>query len=503
MTNVKQVDQRGNRIISEHLKKHGPLEMGDQAKAVQWAERMLKVAGFDPGPMDRKFTAKTARAISQFQASVGLTPTGEFNRATFNALKKVEDRVHSRNDVFMGRGEKGKDVLHAEQRLRKLGYDVGKVDGIYDADTARAVKAFRADQADLEDGFGSMRRKAFDALKREAHALDHDPYHGRVTKNVKQHKRLDELTAAKANETWPHRRLFPDESYQHGFGPGSEGRHVANVQAHLKAAGYNPGVTDGKYDDRTEAMVKRFQKETGLEVTGRVDRETWHHLKQSYLYATGTADPAQFLGEHSAAVKKTERALKAAGYDPGKIDGVFDERTEKAVKKFEKQHKLKVDGKVTTGQLAAIVAAKKDVATGKAAYKVAHSLLGKNASWVKTHEPLGKYMPDWVGNTVNCASFVTACHQKAGTLKANQHQNSCRALGNMLDHDKAWKRVSLKNAKPGDIVIFDIGHTVLFGGWRNGRPWYIGSNNANSDGTQRITQGYMGYPIRGIWQPRS
>jgi hypothetical protein len=73
----------------------------------------------------------------------------------------------------------------------------------------------------------------------------------------------------------------------------------------------------------------------------------------------------------------------------------------------------------------------------------------------------------------------------------------------MLDHDKDdWKRVSLKNAKPGDIVIFDIGHTVLFGGWRNGRPWYIGSNNANADGTQRITQGYMGYSIRGIWQPK-
>jgi len=508
MTTIKQTDQRGNRIVSNYLKKHGPMEVGDQAEAVKWAERMLKVAGFDPGPMDKSFTQKTARAISQFQEATGLPVTGELNRGTFNALKKVEARVHSTEDLFIGVGQKGKSVLQAEQRLHKLGYDTGKVDGIYDADTARAVKQFRADEAKVQDGPSSLKREAFNALKQEAAGLDHDPYHARVIKNRPEHRRLDELTAQKAGATTPptttSQQGAPAPSIE-GFGKGDSGRHVSNVQAHLKAAGYNPGTADGKFDSRTEAMVKKFQRETGLEQTGRVDGETWHHLKQSYLYATGKADPAQFEGERSAEVKRTEQALKAAGYDPGKIDGVFDNKTEQAVKKFEKKHKLEVDGKVTTGQLAAIVAAKKKIPGGKEAYKIAHSLLGKNASWVKTHEPLGKYMPDWVGNTVNCASFVTACNQKAGLLKGNQHQNGCSALKSMLDHDQDWKRVSLKHAKPGDIVIFSIGgdptaHTVLFGGWRNGRPIFIGSNNANRDGTQRITQGYMGYPINGIWQ---
>ena len=183
MTTIKQNDQRGIRIVSDYLKKHGPMEVGDKAGAVKWAERMLKVAGFDPGPMDKSFTQKTARAISQFQEATGLPVTGELNRATFNALKKVEARVHSTEDLFIGVGQKGKSVLQAEQRLHKLGYNTGKVDGIYDADTAHAVKQFRADEAKVQDGPSSLKREAFNALKQEAAGLNHDPYHARVIKN--------------------------------------------------------------------------------------------------------------------------------------------------------------------------------------------------------------------------------------------------------------------------------------------------------------------------------
>jgi hypothetical protein len=43
---------------------------------------------------------------------------------------------------------------------------------------------------------------------------------------------------------------------------------------------------------------------------------------------------------------------------------------------------------------------------------------------------------------------------------------------------------------------------VLFAGWKGGRPTFIGSNNVNPDGSQRITKGHMGYPITEIWQHR-
>ena len=41
-------------------------------------------------------------------------------------------------------------------------------------------------------------------------------------------------------------------------------------------------------------------------------------------------------------------------------------------------------------------------------------------------------------------------------------------------------------------------HTVMFAGWQNGKPQYIGSNNVNSDGSQRITMGNMNYTLLSV-----
>lgn len=62
--------------------------------------------------------------------------------------------------------------------------------------------------------------------------------------------------------------------------------------------------------------------------------------------------------------------------------------------------------------------------------------------------------------------------------------------------------MSLQNAKPGDVVTFATpgggNHTVMFAGWKNGQAMYIGSNNVNADGSQRITLAHMSYQILSI-----
>jgi peptidoglycan hydrolase-like protein with peptidoglycan-binding domain len=466
MVSAVQKDRLGHQAIRNELKADGPMTLGERGAAVKWAERMLRTAGFDPGPMDKNFTAKTETAIKQFQASVGLDATGAFDQKTFAALKKVETRIRKSHDQYMGPGQKGKDVQTQEQRLRTLGYDVGRVDGIFDKQTAQAVKAFRKDQGELKDGSSILGQYSREVLRNQVRGLRHDPYHSRVTRDRGAHRRLDSATAGKARAV-------------------------------------SAGVVDGRFDERTTAMVQRFQREKGLEATGRVDEKTWKALSKSYLYASGKATPAQTLGERSAAVKQTEKALHRLGYKTGRVDGVFDQQTARAVRAYERKRDLDVDGKVGSAEFKKIQNDAKKAATGKP-YQIARSLLGKNASWVKTHEPLGKYMPDWVPNNVNCASFVTACLQKAGQLKGSQHDNSVQYMMRTLDADPDFKRVSLRDAKPGDVVVFKVGsnphaHTVLFAGWKNGQPQFIGSNNANADGSQRITQGGSSYPITAIY----
>ncbi|MCY1017590.1 LysM peptidoglycan-binding domain-containing protein [Pyxidicoccus sp. MSG2] len=140
------------------------------------------------------------------------------------------------------------------------------------------------------------------------------------------------------------------------------------------------------------------------------------------------------------------------------------------------------------------------------AFDIAKSHLNKNAGSLKLEKNgVGSDMEDWVPNNVNCANFVSACLEQAGLITNAQHDNSVMGLQAKLDKDPDFKRVDLKDAKPGDVVSMKTPggqHVVMFAGWKDGKPQFIGSNNVNSDGSQRITISSMNYPIMSIHQHR-
>jgi LysM repeat protein len=143
--------------------------------------------------------------------------------------------------------------------------------------------------------------------------------------------------------------------------------------------------------------------------------------------------------------------------------------------------------------------------TGKA-FDIAKQYLNWNARNLKVSgNAVGRAMNDWVPNNVNCANFVSGVLQAAGQINKSQHNDSVTGLMRNLDRDKDFKRVSLANAKPGDVVSMKTPgghHVVMFAGWKNGRPLFIGSNNVNADGSQRVTYSQMRYPILAIHQYR-
>ncbi len=142
---------------------------------------------------------------------------------------------------------------------------------------------------------------------------------------------------------------------------------------------------------------------------------------------------------------------------------------------------------------------------GTDAYNVARSVLNRNISDLKYNGELAKYLDKWPGNNVCCANFVSASLEKAGLIKHSEHNDSVKGLAANLRNDPHWSETSLKNAKPGDVVAFNVpgegpmSHVVMFAGWKNGSPTFIGSNNVNRDGSQRITEGRMGYPVGAVF----
>jgi spore coat assembly protein SafA len=142
---------------------------------------------------------------------------------------------------------------------------------------------------------------------------------------------------------------------------------------------------------------------------------------------------------------------------------------------------------------------------GSAAFDDARSVLGTNISTLKYSGSLAQYLDKWPGNNVCCANFVSACLEKAGEINTSEHNDSVSGLANNLRNDPRWSATSLANAKPGDVVCFNVpgegpmSHVEMFAGWVNGQPQFIGSNNVNPDGSQRISQGTNDYPIGAVF----
>ncbi|HEY4329743.1 MAG TPA: peptidoglycan-binding protein [Phycisphaerae bacterium] len=57
---------------------------------------------------------------------------------------------------------------------------------------------------------------------------------------------------------------------------------ITGLQARLNQAGYNAGAVDGDLGPRTQAALKKFQKDQGLTESGNADQATFDKLKQIY-----------------------------------------------------------------------------------------------------------------------------------------------------------------------------------------------------------------------------
>ncbi|VAX35221.1 hypothetical protein MNBD_UNCLBAC01-243 [hydrothermal vent metagenome] len=113
---------------------------------------------------------------------------------------------------------------------------------------------------------------------------------------------------------------------------------VEDIQTLLKLYGYSPGAIDGTFGLRTRNAIAKFQRENGLKETRFADQETWKALN--------IPRKKELVVDNQVNIQRVQSLLKESGCDPGAIDGVFGPKTIEAVKIFQQEHGLKVDGKV-------------------------------------------------------------------------------------------------------------------------------------------------------------
>lgn len=195
------------------------------------------------------------------------------------------------------RGDTGSDVRTLQTALTRAGYDPGPINGIFGAQTERAVMQFQRVIGLPQDGIVGPR-------------------------------------------TWSFLMPFVNEPDPDVLRRGSRGPMVTRLQNGLNRAGFNVGTVDGLFGTRTQAAVRAFQRSVGLPETGVVDFNTWLAIAP-YL---DSRDIYLRRGDRGMLVRIAQTALARAGFNPGTVDGVFGPNTQAAVRAFQQARGLAVDG---------------------------------------------------------------------------------------------------------------------------------------------------------------
>ena len=128
------------------------------------------------------------------------------------------------------RGSEGPDVKDLQEALIELDFKPGAVDGVFGIYTESAVKAFQGWASVMVDGVV-----------------------GEATWEKLDNANKDDPTLKK----------------------GAKEIAVRGVQRRLIQLGFDAGEIDGRFGDKTEAAVKKLQKQYDLEVDGIVGPATW------------------------------------------------------------------------------------------------------------------------------------------------------------------------------------------------------------------------------------
>jgi peptidoglycan hydrolase-like protein with peptidoglycan-binding domain len=217
-----QLDDIGRRVARDMLQR------GDRGDAVADLQNRLRAFGLYHGKASGVFDRATERAVRRYQDQAGITVDGVVGPQTLGSMRQHTLFVKDNFETAAHQGQRGLDIRHAEKMLKDLGMAPGAVDGLFDQDTAAAVKRFRAGDPTLPDG-----------------------------------ARIDARTFARMRE-----------AASRPLQQGDRTRGVGVLEKNLKRLGIDPGAVDTSFTANTAEAVRKFQRRNGMPVTGVADPAT-------------------------------------------------------------------------------------------------------------------------------------------------------------------------------------------------------------------------------------
>lgn len=123
------------------------LEPGDTGPEVVALRRRLRDAGFlvdqVVAPESEVYCERTRAAVRDFQRDRGLTETGICDEVCWAALLEASWNLGDRALMLRSPNVRGDDVAELQRILSRLGFDCGRIDGIFGPLATRALSDFQ------------------------------------------------------------------------------------------------------------------------------------------------------------------------------------------------------------------------------------------------------------------------------------------------------------------------------------------------------------------------
>lgn len=295
------------------------LKLNSKGTDVRNLQQDLTTLGYYWAEITGNFGAKTETAVRRFQEENGLTADGVAGTKTLNAIAAAVARKGGTPASGGSAGttlklnSQGTKVSQLQTDLKQLGYYYAEITGNFGAKTEAAVKAFQKAKGLTADGVAGT--KTLNAIAAA----------------------VDKAGGSSSGSSSTNMKL------------GSTGTAVSALQQNLTTLGYYYGDVTGHYGNLTQQAVKKFQKAKGLTQDGVASTATLNAITSALKNAgvdvgPGTVATTLREGDKGTAVTELQTMLKKLNYYYGSVTGSFDSLTKQAVRKFQDDNKLTVDG---------------------------------------------------------------------------------------------------------------------------------------------------------------
>lgn len=333
---------------------------------------LLNRLGYDAGPADGLMGSRTQNAIMAYQRDQGLAVTGQPSAELYahmlgggsgGATTTVTTTTGTTGSTVITSGQ---TVIDVQTELRRRGYDIDVITGQWDVPTRDAVLAYQRDAGMTPTGTidealaqslmssTTMAAETADqrALVRDiqtalnARGYNAGPVDGTISPLTQSAIRTYEADAGLPVTGAASAALLARLEGSGTTASVSDKATVRAVQEELITRGYLQAKADGQMGAKTSAAIREFEQDAGLAVTGTASPALLASLRASDL-TWAEANRGQIVAE-------IEEELRLKGYRVGPVDGQLDAQSEAAIRAFQQDAGVTVDGQATTRLLSTI-----------------------------------------------------------------------------------------------------------------------------------------------------